>query len=64
MYAGAKLTDKISMHQRNPNRNTKPGWEVWLKGQINKQWEQGGSSKEGKIRGNNGIKWVKKDNNK
>ena len=24
----------------NPNRNTKPGWEIRLKGQVKKLWQQ------------------------
>ena len=34
--ARAKLVcDKIGVLLRNSNRNTKPGWEIWLKGLVN-----------------------------
>ena len=37
IYAGAKLIcDTIGAHQRNPNWNTKPGWDIRLEGQVKK----------------------------
>ena len=38
IYAGAKLVcDKIGVPLKNMNRNSKPGWEIWLETQINVQ---------------------------
>ena len=41
IYAGAKLVgDKIDISQRNPNKNTKSGWEMRIEGQIKKLRQQ------------------------
>ena len=41
IYTGAKLViDKISDNLRNPNRSTKPGWEMKIEGQIRKVRKQ------------------------
>ena len=38
IYTGVKLVgDKIYIPQRNLNKNTKRGWEIWLEGQIKKK---------------------------
>ena len=37
IYAGAKLvSDKIGIPQRNPERNSKSGWEMRIEAQIKK----------------------------
>ena len=37
IYAGVKLVcDRIRVLLRKPNRNTKPGWEIRLEGQVKK----------------------------
>ena len=37
IYAETKLvSDKIDVPLRNPNRNTKPEWEIRLEAQVNK----------------------------
>ena len=41
IYAGAKIvSDKIGIPLGNPNKNTKSGWEMLLRGQIKKLQEQ------------------------
>ena len=41
IYAGAKLVfNKISVPLRNPNRNTKPGWEIRQEGHVKKLRQQ------------------------
>ena len=38
IYAGVRLVgDKIGVPLKNSNRNTKPGWEIWLDELDNKQ---------------------------
>ncbi len=49
IYAKAKfVSDKIDIPQRKPNRNTKLGWEICLKGQIKRIRQISETSKEGK----------------
>ena len=41
IYAGAKLvSDKIGVPLKNPNKNTKPGWESRLEKQVKKLGRQ------------------------
>ena len=39
------MSDQISIPEGNPNKNTKPGWEIRIEGQINCDNE---SAEEGK----------------
>ena len=41
IYGRVELVcDTIGIYQRNLNKNTKPGWEIRLVGQIKKLWQQ------------------------
>ena len=41
IFAGTKVeSNKIGLHLRNLNRNTKPGWEMNLEGEIKYLWQQ------------------------